>query len=58
MFGALAERRDDLAALTQNANQALGAIAAENEAFDQALGALPPTMRQANTTFVQPARGT
>jgi len=52
VFGALAERRDDLSALTQNANEALGAVAAENEAFDQALGALPPTMRQANTTFV------
>jgi len=52
VFGALAERRDDLSALTQNANEALGAIAAENDAFDQALGALPPTMRQANTTFV------
>jgi phospholipid/cholesterol/gamma-HCH transport system substrate-binding protein len=52
VFGAVAERRDDLAALTQNGNEALGAIASENEAFDQALGALPPTMRQANTTFV------
>ena len=51
-FGALAERRDDLSELTQNANEALGAIAAENEAFDQTLAALPPTMRQANTTFV------
>jgi phospholipid/cholesterol/gamma-HCH transport system substrate-binding protein len=52
VFGALAERREDLAALTQNANQALGAVAAENESFDQALVALPPAMRQANTTFV------
>jgi phospholipid/cholesterol/gamma-HCH transport system substrate-binding protein len=52
VFGALAERRDDLAALTENANQALSAVAAENDAFDQALGALPPAMRQANTTFV------
>jgi phospholipid/cholesterol/gamma-HCH transport system substrate-binding protein len=52
VFGALAERRDDLAALTQNANQALGAVAAENESFDQALAALPPAMRQANSTFV------
>ena len=52
VFGALASRRDDLSELTQNANEALGAIAAENEAFDQTLAALPPTMRQANTTFV------
>ncbi len=51
-LGAIADRRDDLAALTTNANQALGAIAARNEEFDRALVALPPTMRQANTTFV------
>jgi phospholipid/cholesterol/gamma-HCH transport system substrate-binding protein len=49
---AIAERRDDLAALTSNANEALGAIAAENEAFDRSLVALPPALRQANTTFV------
>ena len=52
VLGAIAERRDDLAALTSNANQALGAIAAENEAFDRSLVALPPALRQANTTFV------
>jgi phospholipid/cholesterol/gamma-HCH transport system substrate-binding protein len=52
VFGALAERRDDLSALTQNANEALGAVAAQNEAFDATLAQLPPTMRQANTTFV------
>ncbi len=52
VLGAVAERRDDLAALTSNANEALGAIAAENEAFDRALVALPPALRQANTTFV------
>ena len=48
----LAERRDDLSALTSNANEALGAIAQENEAFDRTLVALPPFLRQANTTFV------
>ena len=48
---ALAERRDDLAELTSNGNQALGAIARQNESFDRALVALPPTLRQANTTF-------
>jgi phospholipid/cholesterol/gamma-HCH transport system substrate-binding protein len=49
---AIAERRDDLSALTQNANEALGAIARENESLDRVLVALPPTLRQANTTFV------
>jgi phospholipid/cholesterol/gamma-HCH transport system substrate-binding protein len=52
VLGAVAERRDDLASLTSNANEALGAIAAENEAFDRSLVALPPALRQANTTFV------
>jgi len=52
ILGAIAERRDDLSALTENANNALGAIAAENEAFDRSLVALPPALRQANTTFV------
>ena len=52
VLGAIAERRDDLAALTSNANQALGAIADQNEAFDRSLVALPPALRQANTTFV------
>src|SRR5690606_25439412 len=52
VFAALAERREELSELTQNANEALGAIAAENEAFDRALGELPPALRQANTTFV------
>jgi phospholipid/cholesterol/gamma-HCH transport system substrate-binding protein len=51
-LGAIAARRDDLASLTSNANQALGAIADRNQEFDRLLVALPPTMRQANTTFV------
>jgi phospholipid/cholesterol/gamma-HCH transport system substrate-binding protein len=51
-LGAIADRRDDLAALTTNANQALGAIAERNEELDRALVALPPTLRQGNTTFV------
>jgi phospholipid/cholesterol/gamma-HCH transport system substrate-binding protein len=51
VVSAVAERRDDLSALTQNANEALGAIAAQNRSFDQALLALPPALRQANTTF-------
>ena len=51
VVSAVAERRDDLSSLTQNANVALGAIASENRSFDQALIALPGTLRQANTTF-------
>jgi phospholipid/cholesterol/gamma-HCH transport system substrate-binding protein len=51
VVSAVAERRDDLSALTQNANEALGAIARQNRSFDQALIALPPALRQANTTF-------
>ena len=49
--GAIAERRDDLAELTSNGNEALGAIASENRNLDRALQALPPALRQANTTF-------
>jgi phospholipid/cholesterol/gamma-HCH transport system substrate-binding protein len=51
VVSAVAQRRNDLSALTQNANQALGAIASENQSFDQGLAALPGTLRQANTTF-------
>jgi phospholipid/cholesterol/gamma-HCH transport system substrate-binding protein len=51
-LGAVAERRNDLSALTSNANQMLGAIAQENSSLDRSLVALPPAMRQANTTFV------
>jgi phospholipid/cholesterol/gamma-HCH transport system substrate-binding protein len=51
-LGAIADRRDDLSALTENANRALGAIADRNEELDRALVALPPAMRQGNTTFV------
>jgi phospholipid/cholesterol/gamma-HCH transport system substrate-binding protein len=51
VVSAVAQRRADLSALTQNANEALGAIASENRSFDQALVALPPALRQANTTF-------
>jgi phospholipid/cholesterol/gamma-HCH transport system substrate-binding protein len=49
---AIAQRRDDLSSLVSNTNTALGAIAEQNEAFDRALVALPPALRQANTTFV------
>jgi phospholipid/cholesterol/gamma-HCH transport system substrate-binding protein len=52
VLDAIAARRDDVSALTENANEFLGAIAKENQAFDADLVALPPTLRQANTTFV------
>ncbi len=48
---AVAERRDDLSGLVSNGNEFLGAIADENESLDRALVALPPALRQANTTF-------
>ena len=57
VLGAIAERRADLSSLTENANTALSAIAAESASLDQALAVLAPTMRQANTTFLN-LRGT
>jgi phospholipid/cholesterol/gamma-HCH transport system substrate-binding protein len=51
-LGAIAERRDDLASLISNANEALGAVAERNRDLDRTLVALPPAMRQANSTFV------
>ncbi len=51
-LGAIANRSNDLADLTSNANQALGAIASQNQALDRSLVAFPPTLRQADTTFV------
>jgi len=49
---ALASRRGDLSNLVANANATSGAIASESESLNQALTALPRTLRQANTTFV------
>ena len=49
---ALASRRGDLSNLVGNANTTAGAIASESASLDQALTALPRTLRQANTTFV------
>jgi phospholipid/cholesterol/gamma-HCH transport system substrate-binding protein len=49
---ALAEKRDDVSSLVSNANTASGAIASESASLDRALSALPRTLRQANTTFV------
>jgi phospholipid/cholesterol/gamma-HCH transport system substrate-binding protein len=48
---AVAERRDDLSGLVSNGNEFLGAIAEQNQNLDRALVALPPALRQANTTF-------
>jgi phospholipid/cholesterol/gamma-HCH transport system substrate-binding protein len=49
---AIAERRDDLAALVSNANTTFRAIGDESESLDRLLQLLPDTLRKANTTFV------
>src|SRR4051812_41239068 len=49
---ALAERRGDVSSLVSNANTSAGAIAGESASLNRALKALPLTLRQANTTFV------
>ena len=48
---AIAERRDDLAALVQNGNTFARAIAAENESFDRALAAFPDVLTEGADTF-------
>ncbi len=52
VMNSVAERRDDLTSLITNANQGLGAIADENSSLERVLVALPPALRQSNTTFV------
>lgn len=49
---AVAERGESLSSAIGNADAAFSAIAAQNVAFDEVLQELPPTFRQANTTFV------
>jgi phospholipid/cholesterol/gamma-HCH transport system substrate-binding protein len=49
---ALDERRPALAALVGNANTTARAIGDENTALSESLALLPPTLRRANTTFV------
>ncbi len=49
---AVSERSTELSSAIANANAAFGAIASQNTALDQSLKLLPPTFRQANTTFV------
>ncbi len=48
----LASVAPELTEMVSNANTALGAIANENQSLSLALRELPPTLRQANTTFV------
>ena len=49
---AVADRRDDLAALIENLNRTTGALAREKVALAEAIGALPDFLRSANGTFV------
>jgi phospholipid/cholesterol/gamma-HCH transport system substrate-binding protein len=49
---AVSERGAELSSAIANAKAAFGAIASQNTALDQSLQLLPPTFRQANTTFV------
>lgn len=49
---AVAQRGNELSSAVSHASTAFGAIASQNRALDQTLRALPPFMRQANTTFV------
>lgn len=50
--GTIAQRRDDLASLVDNAGTAAGAIGDENVALARSLDLLPGTLRKANSTFV------
>jgi phospholipid/cholesterol/gamma-HCH transport system substrate-binding protein len=49
---AVSERGEELSSAVANANAAFGAIAGQNAALGRSLELLPPTFRQANTTFV------
>jgi len=49
---AVSERSEELSSAIGNASAALGAIASQNAALGTSLHLLPPTFRQANTTFV------
>jgi phospholipid/cholesterol/gamma-HCH transport system substrate-binding protein len=48
----LAERREDLSLLVQNASDALGAVGRQRQALADTINRLPSFLRQANTTFV------
>lgn len=49
---AVSERGEELSSAIGNANAAFSAIASQNTALSNSLTLLPPTFRQANTTFV------
>jgi phospholipid/cholesterol/gamma-HCH transport system substrate-binding protein len=49
---AVSERGEELSSAIANADNAFGAIAGQNVALGRSLELLPPTFRQANTTFV------
>jgi len=49
--GAIAQRAPQLSSLVANLNGMMGAIAAENGSLSQALGVLPDTLRQGNSSF-------
>jgi phospholipid/cholesterol/gamma-HCH transport system substrate-binding protein len=49
---ALSARRDQLTQLVSNTGQTASAVAAQSGSLSQALGVLPDTLRQGNTTFV------
>jgi phospholipid/cholesterol/gamma-HCH transport system substrate-binding protein len=49
---AVADRRQDLTSAVSNTNATAGAIASESASLDQALRALPTTLRRGNSTFV------
>jgi phospholipid/cholesterol/gamma-HCH transport system substrate-binding protein len=49
---ALADKRDDLAALIGNLNDTTRALGDQKAALAESIGRLPPFMRRANTTFV------
>ncbi|HEX5146357.1 MAG TPA: MlaD family protein, partial [Conexibacter sp.] len=50
--GAISQRAPQLTSLVGNLNTMMGAIAQQNASLSQALGVLPDTLRQGNSTFV------
>ena len=50
--GAIAQKAPQLTSLVTNLNGMMGAIANENASLSQALGVLPETLRNGNSTFV------
>jgi phospholipid/cholesterol/gamma-HCH transport system substrate-binding protein len=52
LVSALAEKRDDLTALVNNANRTFTALGNQRAALGEAIARLPDFMRTANTTFV------